>query len=209
MRSSEGCVLMVRKIVFNKLNEPESECKLHPIEDTIGMVTCGFKNQSALLVAHAKELAKNYRLDFHKRIPLKKLSDDLSSFINRRTFMSFTSPFCVYVILCSWSESNGAELFCVNLSAESYGVFGCAVGKWKQQAEDEISKCNFASFPIEKLIQETLKVIVKLNRWDLEENKNVESSLSVFWIGKNTGGKIQHFSMDEKVLKELLNQIQV
>lgn len=180
----------MRKTVFDEMNAPESECQLQSIEDSIGMITCGFKNQSIQLLNHAKNNAQNFRQKFNKTIPLRKLCDDLSCFINQRSFMAFKSPFCVNVILCTWSENNKAELYCVEPSGESRGYFGCAVGKWKKEAKDEISKLNFDSLSLKESLAGALKVMETISNLELHENKSI---LSAVWIGGETGGKLMSY----------------
>jgi 20S proteasome subunit alpha 7 len=202
IQNANGCVLLMRKITFAEKNAPESQCALHSIEDSIGMVTCGFKNQSTVLFDFVKNSAKEFRRKFHKRIPLKKLCENLSYFMNERSLRSLTSPFCVYVILCSWSEDNRAELFYMEPSGEFHGYFGCAVGKWKKEAKEEISKLNFQLLPSKELLEESLKVMLKVDTLDLEENKDIKSALTVVCIGRDTGGKIEYCTVKGMTKKE-------
>lgn len=67
----------------------------------------------------ARQEASSYRQQNNRAIPLKQLIDRLASYFHAYTLYSAVRPFGVSVILASWSEENGPEMYMIDPSGVS------------------------------------------------------------------------------------------
>lgn len=68
------------------------------------------------IVDLARQEAANYRQQYDRPIPLRQLNDRLSSYFHAYTLYSAVRPFGVSVILASWTEETGPEMYMIDPS---------------------------------------------------------------------------------------------
>lgn len=137
-------------------------------------------------MSYANQEAQSYRRQYGQTIPLKILNERLSNLFHAYTLYSAVRPYGVCVILTTWTEQNGAEMYCIEPSGVSFGYFGCATGKAKQAAKTEIEKLKLESLSTRDLLNEAAKVIYKVNEDSTDSDTKFKLELS--WIGKDTNG---------------------
>lgn len=138
------------------------------------------------VVSYAQKEAASYRKQYGRVIPLKILNERLSSLFHAYTLYSAVRPYGVCVILTTWTEQNGAEMYCIEPSGVSFGYFGCATGKAKQAAQTEIEKINLSNMTTRELLNEGAKVIYRVNEDSTDSDTKFKLELS--WVGKDTKG---------------------
>lgn len=121
------------------------------------------------IVDIARQEAVNYRSQYNQQIPIKLLNERISSYMHAYTLFSAVRPFGVSVILSSWNEADGPELYMIEPSGVSCGYFGCAIGKAKQPAKTEIEKFDLSSKTVEELMKEAAKMLVVKGLFKLSE----------------------------------------
>lgn len=114
------------------------------------------------------------------------MNDRLSSLFHAYTLYSAVRPYGVCVILTTWTEANGAEMYCVEPSGVSFGYYGCATGKAKQAAKTEIEKLKLENLTTRDLLNEGAKVIYRVNEDSSDSDTKFKLELS--WVGKATNG---------------------
>lgn len=62
------------------------------------------------------------------------------------------------MILYTWTERGGPEMYCVEPSGVSFGYFGYAAGKAKQAAKTEIEKLKLGGLTSRDLLNEGAKM---------------------------------------------------
>lgn len=72
------------------------------------------------IVETARKEAINYKQQFDRPIPIKVLNDRISSFIHAYTLYSAVRPFGVTIILASYSEETGPQMYMIEPSGSSY-----------------------------------------------------------------------------------------
>lgn len=72
------------------------------------------------LVENARQVAAKWRSQYGSPIPLKALNDRLSMYIHAYTLYSAVRPFGCSIVLSSYSEENGAEMYMIDPSGVSY-----------------------------------------------------------------------------------------
>lgn len=149
-------------------------------------MVCGLITDGRAVVSYALKEAQNYRRQYGRTIPLKILNERLSSLFHAYTLYSAIRPFGVCVILTTWTEENGPEMYSIETSGVSFGYFGCATGKAKQAAKTEIEKLKLESLSTKDLLAEAAKVIYRVN--EDASDSDTKFKLELSWIGKDTNG---------------------
>lgn len=147
---------------------------------------CGLITDGRAVVSYALQEAQSYRRQYGATIPLKILNERLSNLFHAYTLYSAVRPYGVCVILTTWTEENGAEMYCIEPSGVSFGYFGCATGKAKQAAKTEIEKLNLSGLSTRDLLNEGAKIIYRVNEDPTDSDTKFKLELS--WVGKDTNG---------------------
>ncbi|KAL5008654.1 hypothetical protein ScPMuIL_014235 [Solemya velum] len=204
IRGKDGVVFGVEKLVTSKLYEVGANRRLFNIDKHIGAACAGLLADSRQIIDTAREEAANYRYNYGSPIPLKHLTDRVSMYAHAYTLYSSVRPFGVSLILGSYDEADGAQMY---MTDPSGGYHGCAIGKAKQAAKTEIEKLKMRDVSITDLVKEVAKIIYIVH--DEVKDKNFELELS--WVGEITGGKHEAVPADvfaeaEKYAKEALEE---
>lgn len=187
LRGKDGVVLAVEKLITSKLYEAESGTRIFTIDTSIGMAISGMIADGRAVVDIARQEASNYRQQYDRPIPLKQLNDRLSSYFHAYTLYSAVRPFGVSVILASWTEETGPEMYMIDPSGVACGYFGCAVGKAKQTAKTEIEKLKLADMTVNELITTAGKIIYQVH----DELKDKDFKLELSWVCQASNGRHQ------------------
>lgn len=73
-----------------------------------------------ITVDTARQEAENYRQQFKRPIPLKVLNERLANYMHAYTLYSAVRPFGVSVILASYDKHDGAQMYMIEPSGNSY-----------------------------------------------------------------------------------------
>lgn len=77
-------------------------------------------SDARILVEKARQEAAKWRNEYGSPIPLKALNDRLSMYIHAYTLFSAVRPFGCNVILSSYDEKKGGEMYMIDPSGVSY-----------------------------------------------------------------------------------------
>ena len=149
-------------------------------------VVCGLITDGRAVVNYALKEAQSYRRQYGQTIPLKILNERLSSLFHAYTLYSAVRPYGVCIILTTWTEENGSEMYSIEPSGVSFGYYGCAAGKTKQGARTEIEKLKLSSLSARELLNEGAKIIYRVNEDSSDSDTKFKLELS--WVGKDTNG---------------------
>lgn len=192
MRSKDGVVFAVEKLVTSKLFEYGANKRIFNIDRHIGMAVAGILADARQIVDVAKQEAANFRSDFGLPIPVKFLADRVSMYIHAYTLYSAVRPFGCSVLLASYDETDGPQMYTVDPSGVSWGTFGCAIGKAKQAAKTEIEKLKLYDMQSKELVKDAAKIIHIVH--DEVKDKNFELELG--WVAKETRGMFELVPLD-------------
>lgn len=151
-------MLGAEKTVVSELSVPGTDHRIYSINKHIGMVLTGLIPDGRALVQRARSESNSY-YEFHGiPIPGKVLAERMATTIHQNTMLSWYRPYGVVIIIASYDEFNGPALHMIDASGQCYGYFGCAAGKERQMARNEIEKlspkeisCKDASFELGKM----------------------------------------------------------
>ncbi|KAH8324470.1 hypothetical protein KR074_008093 [Drosophila pseudoananassae] len=184
LRGKDCVILAVEKIISSSLYEEDSGGRIFTIEKNIGMAIAGLLADGNYLADIARQEAANFRQQFNHTIPLLKLCERVSSYMHAYTLYSAVRPFGLSIILSSWDEKNGPELYKIEPSGSFVGYFCCASGKAKQQAKTEMDKLK-PNMGVQELIKIAGEIIYKVH----DELKDKEFRFDMGLVGKETNGQ--------------------
>jgi 20S proteasome subunit alpha 7 len=127
IRGKDGVVFAVEKIIPSKLYEKESNRRIFSIDQHIGMAGSGLYADVRQLADIATNEAANYRGDYGSPVPVKYLTDRVASYVHAYTLYSAIRPFGTEVMLGSYTDVHGPQLYCVENSGNYLHYWGCAV----------------------------------------------------------------------------------
>lgn len=186
LRGKDGIILAVEKVIVSKLHEPDTGKRSFTIDKTIGLTFCGLITDGRAVLKYARDEAASYRKQYNRTIPLKILNDRLSSLFHAYTLYSAVRPYGVSVILYTWTEKSGPEMYCIEPSGISFGYFGYAAGKAKQAAKTEIEKLKLNDMSAKDLMNEGAKIIYTIK--EDANDSDQKFKLELAWVGKDSNG---------------------
>lgn len=122
-----------------------------------------------------REESTQYEKMFGIKIPGSILADRLALRAQMSTVYASYRPFGTSIIMSSYDHLKGLGLYMVEPSGTCYEYYGCASGRGKQLARNEIEKANFR----ELTVQEALPVIAKILLKSQEEMKDKKQELEL------------------------------
>lgn len=118
----------------------------------------------------------------------------VAGFVHAYTLYSHVRPFGCSIMLGSYNEHEGAQLFMIEPSGVSFGYYGCAIGKGRQAAKTEIEKRKLSELSMNDAVVEVAKIIYAVH----DDVKDKEFELEMSYIGKATNG--HHQSVPRAIL---------
>ncbi|EDV58200.1 proteasome subunit alpha type-3 [Drosophila erecta] len=183
IRGKDAVVLAVEKIITSQLYEPDAGGRIFTIEKNIGMAVAGLVADGNYVADIARQEAANYRQQFEHAIPLKHLCDRVAGYVHAYTLYSAVRPFGLSIILASWDEVEGPQLYKIEPSGSSFGYFACASGKAKQLAKTEMEKLK-TDMKIDDLVKSAGEIIYKVHDGLKDKDFRFEMGL----VGRVTEG---------------------
>ena len=113
------------------------------------------------MVYRAREEATQYEKMFGIKIPNQVLAERLGLRAQMSTVYASYRPFGSSLILAGHDSLKGFGLFMVEPSGASYEYYGCASGRGKQLARNEIEKNNFRNMTVEQALPIISKILLK------------------------------------------------
>lgn len=134
---------------------------------------------------------------FGIRIPNSVLADRLAMRAQMSTVYSSYRPFGTSLIFASHDHIKGLGLYMIEPSGLCYEYYGCASGRGKQLARNEIEKTNFREMTVDQAIPLIAKILLKAQ----EEMKDKKQEIELSILSESTGYK--HKILDRKFLDDL------
>ncbi|KAH8323105.1 hypothetical protein KR074_003623 [Drosophila pseudoananassae] len=182
----KDCVILaVEKINFSNLYEDDAARRIFTIDSSIGMAAAGEWADAVVVADIARQEALTYRKQHEHPIPLKYLTGRVAGFIEAHIQCLVMRPFEVSIVLASWSEGKGPQLYQI----EPCGVFSkyhaCACGKFKHEARNAMLELS-RDLETEELVKSAGAVIYKVH--DALNDKNFVFEMGM--VGNATNGRL-------------------
>ncbi|THH12224.1 hypothetical protein EW145_g141 [Phellinidium pouzarii] len=191
IRTKDGVVFAVEKLVHSKLLVPGSNRRIQTIDRHIGMATAGLLADGRFLAKQARDDASGIRQLYRSPPTLKSLVRKLGELVQAYTLFSSIRPFGVSSIL-GGVDKDGPALFVVEPSGVYYGYFGAAIGKGRQLAKTELEKLKFSELTTREAVMEAARIMYLVH----EDAKDKTFELELSWVGAESNNKHEHVPAD-------------
>lgn len=127
---------------------------------------------------------------FGIKIPNHVLADRLAMQCQLSTVYSGKRPYGTSLVIAGHDSVKGLGLYMVEPSGACFEYYGCASGRGKQLARNEIEKANFRGMTVEQALPLIAKILLKSQ----EEMKEKKQELELSVLSEGTG--YQHKILD-------------
>ena len=153
-----------------------------------------------------REEAKQYLDNFGIKIPGQVIAERLANVAQMNTIYSYQRPYGSSIIIAAHDIMKGATLWMVEPSGACFQYYGCASGRGRQLARNEIEKGNFRELTVEQALPKVAKLLLKSQ--DEMKEKKQELEFSVLTQGNNWVNKILDRQTTDALCQAALTEIE-
>ena len=157
----DGIIMGTEKIVVNKMMVSGTDKRLYSLALNTGGVINGIVPDGRSIIQRAREESVQYRSQFHIGIPAAVLAERMALRFQMNTIYNGQRPLGTSLIMASYDPMKGRQLFMVEPSGTMFQFFGCASGRGKQMARNEIEKTKFADMTVDQALPLIAKILLK------------------------------------------------
>lgn len=143
MCCKDGVLLAAEKLELSKLLEENSNRRTFPIDKHAGAVIAGVSADGRAIIDRAQGEASNYKSMYGDAIPGSVLADRVASYVHVFNLYWYVRPFGVCTMLACY-DHKGPQLYMIDPAGTCHKYFGCATGKGRQGAKNELSKLKLS-----------------------------------------------------------------
>ena len=147
-----------------------------------------------------REEAQQYEKMFGIKMPGAVLAERLGLRVQMNTIYASQRPFGTSLALATYDHLKGLGLYMIEPSGSCYEYWGCASGRGKQLARNEIEKKNFRELTVDEALPHIAKILLKAQ----EEMKDKKQELELSIISDGTN--YQHKILDRAFVDHLTHQ---
>lgn len=154
----DGVMIGSEKLILSDMLVTGSDRRIYQLAKHIGMAVTGLIPDGRALVERAKEECASFQKQYGIPITGKVLAERIGQVVHFNTYNLSARPYGCAVIIASFDPINGPALNLIDSSGQCFGYFGCAAGKGRQIARNEIEKlgpknmaCKEAAFHFVKM----------------------------------------------------------
>lgn len=136
----------------------------------------------------AREEAKQYHDNFGIKIPGHVLAERIAGVCQLSTMYNGRRPYGTSVIIAAHDHLRGASLWMVEPSGSCFQYYGCAAGRGRQLARNEIEKTAFRQMSVKDALPKVAKLLLKAQ--DEMKEKKQELELAVLCEANGWTNKI-------------------
>jgi len=96
-----------------------------------------------------REEAKQYLDNFGIKVPGSIISERLANAMQMNTVYSYQRPYGASMIIATHDIMKGPALWMIEPSGSCFQYYGCAAGRGRQLARNEIEKGDFRNLTVE------------------------------------------------------------
>lgn len=151
-------------------------------------------------MTRAREEATQYEKMFGVKIPGAVLAERLGLKAQMNTVYASQRPYGTSLALATYDHLKGPGLFLIEPSGACYEYYGCASGRGKQLARNEIEKRNFKDMTVTEALPHIAKILLKAQ----EEMKDKKMELEISILSDETN--YNHKILDRAYVDHLTEQ---
>lgn len=153
-----------------------------------------------------REEAKQYLDNFGIKVPGSIISERLANAMQMNTVYSYQRPYGASMIIATHDIMKGPALWMIEPSGSCFQYYGCAAGRGRQLARNEIEKGDFRNLTVEQALPKVAKLLLKSQ--DEMKEKKQELELSVLTEGNNWVNKILDRQTTDALCAAALDEIE-
>mmetsp|Transcript_18295 Transcript_18295/g.17417 ORF Transcript_18295/g.17417 Transcript_18295/m.17417 type:complete len:200 (+) Transcript_18295:20-619(+) len=161
VRCKDGIILGTEKVVVNKMMLPGTDKRIFSVNLQTGCTVNGLVPDGKSLMFRAREEASQYEKMYSIKMPGSVLADRVALRAQMSTIYASFRPFGTSMILACHDIIKGYGLYMVEPSGACYEYYGCASGRGKQLARNEIEKKNFQQLSVQEALPLIAKILLK------------------------------------------------
>lgn len=165
------------KIVVNKMMVSGTDKRIYNVSKQSGCVVNGIVPDGKSLMFRAREEAKQYEDNFGIKIPGKLLAERVANSVQMNTVYSHKRPFGTSMIMAVGDHLKGASLWMIEPSGAVFQYYGCASGRGRQMARNEIEKGFFKEATVEEALPRVAKMLLKAQEEMRDKKQELELSV--------------------------------
>lgn len=149
------------KIVVNKMMTSGTDKRAYNITKSAGCVVNGLVPDGRNIMFRGREEAKQYQEQFGIKAPAKILAERIANYVQMHTVYASYRPFGTSVILAVHDNMKGHSLWMIEPSGACFQYYGCASGRGRQLARNEIEKGLFREQTVAEALPQIAKILLK------------------------------------------------
>jgi len=196
IKCTDGVLLASEKVVNSTMSLPHSDKRIFHVSKNSGAAINGVLPDGRNIVQRARSESTGYKNQFSHIIPGHVLAIRLSMYMHQYTLYSSYRPFGTNVLVATHDHINGFALHMLEPSGASYSYLGCASGRGRQTARNEIERLDLSK----KTVREAAYFVAKILLTCFEESKDKKHELEMSWITAETN--FEHQMVPQEFLDE-------
>lgn len=184
----DAVVLAAHKVIPTPLYEPDADGRIFQVDRNIGIAVAGSSADGNYVVEVARQEANNFREEINTGtcIPVRELCERVAGCVHAYTMYSAARPFGLTILVASWDEDDGPQLYKIDPTGAYYGYSACASGRARPQALDQIEGLRLKSMGRKQLVETAGEIIYKIHDESRYRDFRFEMGIS----GEFTGGRL-------------------
>ena len=167
--------------------------RLYSIALNCGGVINGLTPDGRSIIQKARDESVQYKDQFHVKIPGATLADRVALKFQMSTIYANYRPIGTSLIFSCHDMFKGLQLYMIEPSGTCFQYYGCASGRGKQMARNEIEKGAFKDKTVEEALPKVAKILLKCQ----EEMKDKKQELELSILTEGTGYKHKILGRDQ------------
>jgi 20S proteasome subunit alpha 7 len=173
------------KIIVNKMLINGTDKRVYSINLTSGGVINGLIPDGRSMITRAREECSQYKNMYGIQMPGSVLADRMAMRFQMSTIYASYRPIGTSLILANHDNMKGYQLYMAEPSGACFQYYGCASGRGKQMARNEIEKGKFKDMTCEEAIPKIAKILLQCQ----EEMKEKKQELEISFISDSSDKK--------------------
>ena len=173
---------------------PGTDKRLYSININMGGLVNGIVPDGRSIVNRAREESTQYESMFGIKIPGNVMADRLALKFQMNTIYAAYRPYGTSLVMTAHDNMNGFQLYMVEPSGTMFQYYGCASGRGKQMARNEIEKTKFLDMTVEEAMPKVATILLKCQ----EEMKDKKQELELSMISNST--RFKHKILSREVV---------
>lgn len=177
--SSEGIVLAADARPFSPLQNRDSEWKLFPIDDHVGVAIAGLSADARILVNQARIFSQINRLTYDEPINIEVLANRVAEIKAQYTQYGGVRPFGVSMIF-GGTDKQGSKLFLTDPSGACWKYRAISIGSESETVNSILEKKMSPHLTLDQSVKLAMDCFEQIIEGKIDSNNITIATVSLF-----------------------------